>query len=396
MARREAPATGPGSRALVVDVIRSAGSISRVELADITGLAQPSISNIVRDLLSDGIIRETGSASSVRGKPRTLISINPASRVGIGFHLGSDAMTCVAIDLTGGVIGREVVPRTPGDGTLAEQVIERFDSFVDGLDLPKDKIEGLAVVAPTAYPGRDESVPAGVALRLRERLGMPVIVENDAAAAALGEFWSRRVSRDQAFGSIYLAAGIGAGFVFDGALVRGASADAGELGHTSIQYDGRPCPCGNRGCVERYASMTATVDAARANADLRTRLALDASTSTSRGYDLVARAAVSGDPAAFQILDQSAGYLAVAATSMVNLLDLRRLVLTGPGVAVAGSIYAKRIRAHLERTAHARTRHGIEVELSAQPRDAASIGAAALVIQAAVAPGHSPSRNLND
>jgi predicted NBD/HSP70 family sugar kinase len=391
MARREAPAAGPGSRALIVDLIRSAGPVSRAELVEITGLTQPSISNIVRELLADGIVNERGSAVSVRGKPRTLIAINPAFRVGIGFQLGTDTLTCVAIDLTGGVVGREVVPGIPDDETAVERLAEQFDSFVAGLDLRRDKIEGLAIVAPSPVPDGRATVGdlADLRIRMRARLGMPVIVENDAAAAALGEFWSRRVSREQAFGCIYVSTGIGAGFVFDGALLRGASSDAGELGHTSIHYDGRPCPCGNRGCVERYASMAATVEAAMANAALRDRLDLGGGTISS-AYDAVARAAVGGDPDAYQVVDQAARYLAVATTSIVNLLDLGRVVLTGPGVALAGSIYTRRLRAHLEQTAHSRKRHDVVVELSAQPRDAAGIGAAALVVQASVAPGHSP------
>jgi predicted NBD/HSP70 family sugar kinase len=385
MARREAPAAGPGSRALIVDVIRSASAISRVELADVTGLTQPSISNIVRELITDGIIHENGSADSVRGKPRKLISINPANRFGIGFHLGPDTVTSVAIDLTGGVVGREVVPRMAGADWLAD----RFDSFTAGLDLPRDRIEGLAIVGPTAFPGRagDPALAGGIRTAVAERIGLPVIVENDAAAAALGEFWSRRVSREQSFGCVYLAAGIGAGFVFGGALFRGASFDAGELGHMSIDYEGRDCPCGNRGCVERYASTTAV--AASAGPALSERLGLGAG-SAAAAYDLISQAAVGGDPEAYAIVDQAAAYLSVAVTSVVNLLDLGRLVLTGPGVALAGSIYARRVRAHLDRTAHARQRHGITVELSAQPRDAAAIGAAALVVQASIAPGHTP------
>jgi predicted NBD/HSP70 family sugar kinase len=383
MARREAPAAGPGSRALIVDVIRSAAAISRVELADLTGLTQPSISNIVRDLIADGIIHEVGSADSVRGKPRKLIAIKPANRFGIGFHLGPDTLTCVAVDLTGGVVGREVVPRPPADG-LATQ----FDEFTAGLDLPRGRIEGLAIVAPTPSPSlrADPASPRADLPTLRAdlaaRIGLPVMVENDAAAAALGEFWSRRVSREQAFGCIYLSTGIGAGFVFGGALFRGASFDAGELGHMSIAYDGRACPCGNRGCVERYASMAAVV------AD--SGQTFPAGASTSSAYDVIAKAAVNGDADAFALLDRAAGHLAVAATSMVNLLDLGRVVLTGPGAALAGPIYARRLRSHLERTAHSRRRHPVLVELSAQPRDAASIGAAALVVQAAVAPGHTP------
>src|SRR5689334_4264361 len=259
MARREAPAAGPGSRALVVDVIRSAVAISRVELADLTGLTAPSISNIVRDLITDGIIHEIGSADSLRGKPRKLIAINPQNRFGVGFHLGPETVTCVAIDLTGGMIGREVVPRAAGP--LPELLTARFDDFTAALDLPRDRIEGLAVVAPASYPGDAGQTFDRAALSAR--LGLPVIAENDAAAAALGEFWSRRVSREQSFGSIYVSTGIGAGFVFGGALFRGTSFDAGELGNVSIDYAGRPCPCGNRGCVERYASMVATGAAAR-------------------------------------------------------------------------------------------------------------------------------------
>ncbi len=387
MARREAPAAGPGSRALIVDVVRSATAISRVELAGATGLTQGSISTIVRELIASGIIHETGQTDSVRGKPRVLISINPANRFGIGFHVGSETITCIAIDLTGGVVGREAVPRPDGVGALA--LAGRFDDFTAGLDLPRDRIEGLAIVGPTAYPGQPADPALGPSARteVADRIGVPVMFENDSAAAALGEFWSRRVSREQSFGCIYLSAGIGAGFVFGGALFRGASFDAGELGHMSIAYGGRPCPCGNAGCIERYASTVAVVEAARADGALAKRLGLAAAT-TAGAYDLISRAGVKGDPGAYAIVDQAAAYLSVAVTSMVNLLDLGRLVLTGPGVALAGSIYARRLRAHLDRTAHARKRHGITIELSAQPRDAAGIGAAALVVQASIAPGH--------
>ncbi|KHD75670.1 ROK family transcriptional regulator [Actinoplanes utahensis] len=374
----------------MVDVVRSAVTISRGELAALTGLTQPSISNIVRDLMTDGIVHEIGQAGSAHGRPRRLIAINPASRFGVGFHLGPETLTCVAVDVTGGVVGREVVPRAPGEIRPADRLARRFTDFTRCLDLPPERVEGLAIVAPTVVPGRPDTAAALTGLRaeVAERIGVPVLVENDAAAAALGEFWSRRVSREQAFGCVYLSTGIGAGIVFGGALYRGASFDAGELSHVSIDYAGRPCPCGNLGCVEQYASTAATVTAARDDPGLRARLSLDGSEAAA--YDAIARAAVNGDPEAYAVLDRAAEHLSMAATSMVNLLDLGRLVLTGPGVALAGSIYARRMRAHLERTAHARHRHTLTVELSAQPRDAAGIGAAVLVVQAAVAPDHTP------
>jgi len=297
----------------------------------------------------------------------------------------------VAIDLTGGVIGREAIPFPSARGVSPERLAEQFEDFVVGLDLPRDRIEGLAVVASTTYLDRESSSGRLATLHtgLPERIRLPVIIENDAAAAALGEFWSRRISREEVFGCVYLSTEIGAGLVIGGALFRGAAFAAGELGHVSIDHQGRLCPCGNRGCVERYASMTATVEAAREEPGLLARLGVASPAVTLSGaYDTVARAAVTGDPAAFAVIDRSAGHLGVSVTSMVNLLDLGRLVLTGPGVALAGSIYARRLRTHLARTAHARGHHDIAVELSAQPRDAAGIGAAALVVQASIAPGH--------
>ena len=390
MARREAPAAGPGSRALIVDVVRSSVAISRVELAELTGLTQPSISNIVRDLIADGIIHEIGSTDSVLGRRRKLIAISPANRFGVGFNLGPDMVTCVAIDLTGGVVGREAVPRLRDEIWTTARLADQFEHFTGGLALPRGRIEGLAIVMPAPGPGLPPAAtglgdePGEVRAELENRLGVPILVENDAAAAALGEFWSRRVSREQAFGCIYLSTGIGAGMVLGGALYRGASFSAGRLGHVSIDFAGRPCPCGSLGCVEQYASMRAVVVAAREHADLRARLPLDGS--ESRAYDAIARAAVNGDPDAYQVLDQAAEWLSVATTSMVNLLDIGRLVLTGPGVARAGSIFARRLRTRLDQTAHSRQRHGVSVELSTQPRDAASIGAAALAVQASVAP----------
>ena len=125
MARRETSVAGPGSRALIVDVVRSAVTISRVELADVTGLTQPSISNIVRELIAEGIIHEIGSADSIRGKPRKLIAITPATRFGIGFHLGPDSVTCVAVDLTDiDSGGCALAARRPaGDGRVPIDVV---------------------------------------------------------------------------------------------------------------------------------------------------------------------------------------------------------------------------------------------------------------------------------
>ncbi|WP_171821941.1 ROK family transcriptional regulator [Microbacterium sp. CGR1] len=404
MARRESIQSGPGSQALIVDLIRSAGPISRTELTQATGLTQPSVSNIVRRLIEAGLVRESGRAASQGGKPRTLLEINASAKYGIGIQLGFESITLVATDVRGGVVGRQLVNgagSAPPDEVTA-RIAALYRDFVDAVDLLPASIAGVAVVAPgpIAQVGgvllgpptlsRWDEFPLKQALQ--SAIDAPVIVDNDAAAAAVGEFWSRQVSRTESFACIYMGTGIGAGMVLDSALYRGSSSNAGELGHISIDADGVPCHCGNRGCLERYAAPEAVMLAAHevrgALSDLR--LGFDPET-LSRDFDQLARAAISGHATALGLLQRSADHIASATVTLSNLLDLDRLVLAGPGMAVAGSLYTRTIRSRLEQSFFARRAHPILVELSANPRDTAAIGAASLVLQGTIAPGHGPS-----
>jgi len=386
------------SRELVVDLVRSSGPISRVELAQASGLTQASISTIVRRLLDEGLVRETGRVASTGGKPRTMVEINPRAVYGMGVQIGEDALTYVVTDMRGGVVGRLQVdagPAASDDVTAAAvRIVDGFHDVVGSLGLASGAVAGLAVVGPRATlahgvrtgPRSTESaLHAGLHAALALRLGLPVIVDNDAAAAALGEFWSRQVPRSETFACVYLGTGVGSGIVLDGALHRGASSGAGELGHVSIDLDGEPCYCGNRGCLELAASPGAVVARARRDAAAFDDLGLAwAPGGVARDFDLLARAAIAGHAAADGLVTRAAEQLAAGVVTLANLLDLDRVVLSGPGVAVAGSIYARAAVEALARTAFSRGVHTTRVEVSTDPRDAAAIGAAALVVQRAI------------
>ncbi len=402
MARRESAATGPGSRALIVDLIRSSGPISRVELVKVTGLTQPTISNIVRRLIDDGVVRETGDTVATRGKPRAMLIINSRAAYGVGIHVGADTLTCVVTDTRGGIVGRQLVAG-PADeepeGVLA-RLATLYRDVTHGLGLPPRSVAGMAVVGPgpvdvargkfLALPGLERRADLDLAHALTRQLGVPVLVDSDAAAAAVGEFWGRQVSRDRAFGCLYMNSGIGSGVVLDGALQRGASSNAGKIGHIALVRDGEHCHCGNRGCLEQYAAPRVLVGRARATPDLADRLRIRADDPDARAFDLLAHAAIYGDEEARALIDESAALLAEGAVTLANLWDLDTLVLAGPGFAVAGSIYVTEIRRRLAQQAFARDVHGVRVDLSSNPRDSAAIGGAALVLQGSVAPGHGP------
>lgn len=393
---------GPGSRAFIVDLIRSSGPISRAELVKATGLTQPTISNIVRRLIDDGLVRETGTTVATRGKPRTLLAINSHALYGVGIHIGSDALTCVVTDTRGGTVGRQLVANPPGDkpDRIVARLAALYHDVTHSLGLPMDSVAGLAVVGPgpvdvargrfVALSGLQRWLDLDLADALAGELGVPVLVDSDAGAAAIGEFWGRQVSRERTFGCLYMNSGVGSGVVLDGALHRGASSNAGGIGHTATVLDGQQCECGNRGCLEQYAAPRILVRRARSTAGLPERLRISADDPDARAFDVLARAAIYGDEQARALIDESAALLAEGAVILANLWDLDTLVLAGPGFAVAGSIYVSEIRRRLADRAFSREIHGVQVDLSSNPRDSAAVGGAALVLQASVAPGHGP------
>lgn len=227
---------------------------------------------------------------------------------------------------------------------------------------PLDVPEGTIAASPPSdawatYPLRDE---------LAELTGLPVVVDNDATAATIGKFWGGRVDAPLSFACLYMGAGISSGIVTNGSAFRGSASNAGEIGHLSLDINGP------RGQLADYVDDPA--------ATLATR------TGIIRAFDEIARRAVRRDPEALALIQESARYVAAGTLGLVNLTDLDLIVLAGPGFAIAGALYVDAIRKHLTPRTFARAIHGVEVRFSSNPRDAAALGASALVLQQSLAP----------
>jgi glucokinase len=205
---------------------------------------------------------------------------------------------------------------------------------------------------------------------LEDALGRPVVVENDANAAAYGEFRVGAGRQVQSMFVLTLGTGVGGGIIQDGRLLRGATDCGAELGHLIVQYGGRLCGCGNRGCLEAYASATAVVDRFRQEGGI---------SELSRRADLEAKdifdAAADGNKAAARIVDETAEYLAVGITSVMHALNPEMAVLTG-GMMGAGETFLEQIRAHVGRLAFPSAREACEVRASTLGGDAGILGAA--------------------
>ncbi|MFI6404297.1 ROK family protein [Streptomyces sp. NPDC050548] len=267
--------------ALVLDLLRTAGpdGISRLELADSTGLTPQAVSKITARLREPGLVTEAGRRASTGGKPRTVLRLVPEAGHAVGVHLDRDELRVVLVDLTGTVVGERGAPLDLGAGAavVVEGVAREVEALVrEAGDGGPARLASAppARLGPAALAARGHLLGVGVALpgpldhlhgvlhrvtgfpewdgfplrdALGARLGAPVVVDKDTNAAALG---LAVAGEGGAFAYLHLGTGLGAGLVIGGGVHRGARTGAGEFGHQVIQLDGPPCDCGNRGCIE--------------------------------------------------------------------------------------------------------------------------------------------------
>ncbi|MBU1049898.1 ROK family transcriptional regulator [Candidatus Bipolaricaulota bacterium] len=247
------------NRALVINLLRLHGPLSRSEVSDRTGLAPSALTRLSRDLLADGVVIETGKSDSTGGRPAVLVSLNPEYSRSIGMKVERSRVLAAAVDLTGVIREKASVlfdaPPSPA------KVIDTVDKLVKKLSFERILGVGISIsgfVDPAT--GMDLYSPIlgwrNVPLRdpIFERTGLPVWIENDVNALALGERWYGAGRNFSHFICITVGEGIGAGVVIGGEIYRGAFGGAGELGHITINPDGPVCRCQERGCLEVYAS----------------------------------------------------------------------------------------------------------------------------------------------
>jgi predicted NBD/HSP70 family sugar kinase len=383
-----------GTRGVALDLIRAARTISRAELAARLGLTAPAITQVVRDLIASDLVVEVGQGPSTGGKPPTLLQLNPEARHSVGVHLERNACVIVVVDLAGRPVSRRTVP---GAASMTPQqmlpiVASEIDSLLSASGVERDKVVGVGLVTygpqdwPTGVLLTPQPTPEWldypVVPQLAEILRLPVLLDNDANAAAIGEYWLGSVDPRSTYGCIYMATGIGGGVVVAGKVYRGSSSNCVEIGHISLDVHGDPCSCGNRGCLESYAGPPAVIRQALATPELARRLHLDPSSiDMLADFTRITTAASTGDPAARTLIEQSARYLGQAAVTLTNLFDLDVIVLAGPGFGPAVAMYRDVIQGELDQRWFSRRAHPVLVVPSANGDDTAAIGGAVLVLQ---------------
>ncbi|MCG7349523.1 ROK family transcriptional regulator [Sphingomonas sp. ACRSK] len=246
---------------VTLHAIRVGGSLTRVDLAGITGLTPPAIANITRRLLQDGLIEEAGQRRGGRGQPPTKLVVRRDACYSIGINIDRDHITIVLVDFSGRILARvseEVAFALPDH--VRSLYVRSIQRMLQSADVPSSKLVGIGVAVPddlelVALPGRPPEYAAwngiDMASLFTEPFDLPVFVENDAAAAASGEMQLGLGQKYNSFFYVLLSSGLGGGFVVDGAYVRGANGRSGELGFM-LAPDGN----GGRETVQTLVSLS--------------------------------------------------------------------------------------------------------------------------------------------
>lgn len=382
----------------VLRILLRCQPISRARLVELTGLSSTTITNLTSELLEQGLVAEDGAPSSGPrgvGRPRTLLRLMPQARHAVGIHIGVGsvrvAVTNLQAELSSPLELVHPLEHTPEEvlaqtAALVRQAIHQsgvVQQTMIGVGVGASGLvnphTGVNVMAPNLgwrdVPIRDWLV---------EDLALPVVVDNNARAMALGEAMFGAGQDLQALAFVYARIGVGAGFVVDGQLFRGSAAGAGEIGHTTIIAEGGEiCRCGNTGCLETLVSEPSIVRQARVLAaqDEGGSLATHLREGEGSAFDRVLAAARDGDPATVAMLRERAGYMGIALANLVSILN--------PDLIVLGGICAQGedlLLPAIEETMHQRAFAGlgerVRLQTTAFGPQAGIVGAAALALDA--------------
>ena len=368
------------NRLRIVDVLRRSGSASRVDLIRATGLSRTTVSKLVSELQADGLVVEhpaPGEGSAV-GRPPMALSLTPAAGAAVGIDFGHAFVRVAVADLSGTVHSEAKRDFDVDRDTEAaiDVAVEMVDEVLAGARMGLDRTVGVGVaVSAPVVRGRAERgahiLPGWPAFapveELEQRLGRPVLIDNDANLGALAEVRDGAGRGADAVLYVMLSAGIGAGLVLGGQLVRGHRGLTGELGHVVVDPGGAICRCGNRGCLETVAAAPALLGTLRPlhGDDVTLHDAID-----------LARAGDEGSRRLFVDAGRAVGRAAGAVCNVLN----PDLVIVGGDMVLAGDVLVDAVRAGIAEATIPAIRDDAQV-VSARLGDRAEVlGAIGLVL----------------
>ena len=385
---------------VIMNHLRKKAPISRAGLAQATGLNKTTVSSLVDELLQRQFVREIGSTTTGKGHPAIMLDLNPAAGFMVGCEIGVDFILVVCTNFAPEIIWRHEEHTDPGMGqhaiinrakALLNEAIQRgYDQFGTllgigvGVAALIDQSTGTMLFAPNL--GWRESFPIRAMLQ-EEFPQAPLIVDNEANIAALGEHYFGAAQDHNEVLYISAGVGLGGGIVHDGQVFSGVAGVGAEFGHMTMDPDGELCSCGNFGCWETQVSQRALFRHIHKSFEQGGRGMVFQL--TNGGIDplsvpMIVDAAHAGDAVALGAFEKIGRDLGIGIASLVNALN-PELVVFGGILSLAGEFLMPAVTRELEQRALRWNRESTKVALAEHGFDAAAMGGVAAVYETILA-----------
>ncbi len=378
---------------IILNTLRLCAPISRAELAGRTGLNRSTVSNIVNSLIEQGLVHETELQGSRVGRPSISLMLNPEGGAVVGVEIGVGFISVILTDFVAHVLWQERVECSSAETQIS--VIHQAELLIDqalanaserglrplgiGLGVPGlvDNVQGELIYAPNL---KWNNVP--FRLMWNQRFRLPLFMDNEANAAALGEYYFGIARGVENVIFISSGIGLGGGVIINGELYRGIRGFAGEVGHMVMDPDGEYCACGRRGCWETQVGPRAVLGRVRhtlsgspeSEVYLSTEGNLDSLT-----FQMVVEAARAGDPVCRQAMDEVAFHLGLGIANLVNIFN-PELVVLGGALSQGKDLLLPVIERTVWSESLKASQRNLQIQASAYGADACVIGAVAIVL----------------
>ncbi|MDJ0826003.1 MAG: ROK family transcriptional regulator [Rhodobacter sp.] len=383
-------------RQQVFERVRAAGLSPRVDLARELGISPASVTALAAELIDAGFIEEVATPrrdnDTARGRPPVALGVRAQAGLVAGIKLSDHRHTAVVLDFAGEPVAEAsfdapafqldpsqllTAAESVLDAALAQAGRDRADLGAVGLGLPGvvDHRTGRVHWSPLI---QDRDVP--LQRMLADRLGRPVVIDNDANLVTLAELWFGAGRELADFAVVTIEHGLGMGLVLNHHLYRGAEGLGLEIGHTKVQLDGALCRCGQRGCLEAYVADYALIREARTALNLGNRGVKSAQVLLESLYDH----AKAGNQSARAIFHRAGRYLALGLANIVNLFDPSLILLSGERLRY-DYLYAEEVLTEMQSMIVHTGRPPPKVEIHAWGGFIWARGAAALALEATTA-----------
>jgi len=374
----------------ILNIIRTAGMISRIDIAKNLGLSKASLTGIAADLISEGLVLEKEAEYHQVGRRPILLAINPEGAYAAGVSISMEQIEVVIINFQAEIKASYALPLEkdfypPED--LVKKIATAINRCISKSGYPNELISGIGISVPGLVDSRSGIIRympnygwIDVNLRelLQKKITHPVFIDNDANTITIAEHWFGDGKKSDNFIVIVIETGIGAGYVLNGHIVRGNLGIAGEFGHMSFNQDGPLCRCGKRGCIEAYSGIYTIIK--DANEALNSRMK-NISVKKDMSFSDIIKKAGNGDPELSRIFDKAGNMLGFGISQLVILLNPEKIIITGM-VAQAEDLFFKPMFESIQKNLSGKlSRYQTDILIKPSTSEAFAKGAGTLVLQ---------------